>query len=262
MYLRAVYVADSGNHCIRGYLRDSNTVVVVAGLVEDRATVTDLPGGFADGDLATARFNLPCDVAFDKVYNNLLVADTDNHRIRRVDLIAKKVSTVGGRTMFGSADGKGTDASFNKPIAVAVDERQRVLYVADQGNHVIRVAGLTPPGHDMVFETLAGGWLRGNCDGVGSAALFNSPEGLWVNAHEHTLYVADGDNNLIRVVGGIGHPARRHVGTLAGKKDAEALSGDAQALQGDSTARACVNFMFSRGIHICIRIFWGPCYHG
>lgn len=73
------------------------------------------------------------------------------------------MTTVGGHMVFGSADGKGADAAFNKPIAVTLDVRQRVLYVADQGNHVIRMAALTPPGHDMVFETLAGGWLRGNC---------------------------------------------------------------------------------------------------
>lgn len=89
-----VYVADAGNHCIRGYRREANTVDVVAGFVEDRAEITDVPGGFADGALAAARFNLPCDVAFDSVYNNLLVADTDNHRIRRVDLVAKKVLMV------------------------------------------------------------------------------------------------------------------------------------------------------------------------
>jgi len=72
---------------------------------------------------------------------NVYVADSGNHRIRKI-IISKiatsdGVSTLAGSRPQGSADGAGTAAQFDGPEGVAVDS-SGILYVADQLNHRIR----------------------------------------------------------------------------------------------------------------------------
>jgi sugar lactone lactonase YvrE len=69
-----------------------------------------------------------------------------------------------------------------------------VLYVADDGNNLIRM--VTPAG---VVATLAGSINAGSADGPGSTAMFNQPSGIAVDTNGN-LYVADQANNMIRYV--------------------------------------------------------------
>ncbi|MEF9482254.1 hypothetical protein OWR21_10180 [Ralstonia sp. 1B3] len=69
-----------------------------------------------------------------------------------------------------------------------------VLYVADDGNNLIRM--VTPAG---VVATLAGSLNPGSTDGAGNTAMFNQPAGIAVDTSGN-LYVADQANNLIRSV--------------------------------------------------------------
>ena len=84
-------------------------------------------------------------------------------------------------------------ASFRNPAGVDVDGAGNV-YVADWGNSKIRM--ITPAG---VVSTLAGSGLWGAVDGTGTAASFNYPSGVAVDA-AGTVYVADCDNNKIRMI--------------------------------------------------------------
>ena len=96
--------------------------------------------------------------------------------------------------MRGSDDGTGPAASFNTPYGIAADAAGNV-YIADSANSIIRK--ITPAG---VVSTLAGS--RGvflSADGTGSAASFNNPVGVAVDATGN-VYVADTFNNTIRRV--------------------------------------------------------------
>jgi proline racemase len=73
---------------------------------------------------------------------NVYVADAGNHTIRKVTL-SGVVTTLAGSGALGSLDGRGPEAQFNAPQAVAVDAAGNV-YVADTGNHVLRV--ISPDG--------------------------------------------------------------------------------------------------------------------
>ncbi len=104
----------------------SNAGVLAAG---------DLTAGSTDGTGAAARFNTPAGIAVDGS-GNLYVTEIGNHRIRKITT-AGVVTTIAGSTA-GNADGAGTTALFNSPIAACGDFANNILYVADFENHSIR----------------------------------------------------------------------------------------------------------------------------
>ncbi|MEB0299872.1 hypothetical protein QN348_03230, partial [Mucilaginibacter sp. 5C4] len=93
----------------------------------------------------------------------------------------------------GNVDGTGTAAKFNGPRGIAINSAGD-LYVADANNNVIRK--ITAAG---VVTTFAGSGAIGNADGTGTAASFNHPAGVAVDAAGN-VYVADTNNNLIRKI--------------------------------------------------------------
>jgi sugar lactone lactonase YvrE len=191
----AIYVADTLNNAIRKVVSVGTNWVV--------STIAGLAGranfGTADGTNKTARFYYPYGIAVDAA-TNLYVADTLNNTIRKVTPVGTNwvVSTLAGAPgPGGAADGTNNFARFYQPAAVAVDGAG-TLYVADFGNHTIRK--VTPIGTDWVVTTLAGlAANSGSADGIGSAARFNQPQGIAVDAFG-SVYVTDSGNNTIRKI--------------------------------------------------------------
>ena len=160
--------------------------------------VTTLAGSFNvpghdDGTGAAASFMGPSGVAVDGT-GTLYVADLGNEMIRKLTP-AGVVTTLAGSGNYAFVDGTGPGASFESPVAVAVDAAG-TLYVSDAGSNAIRE--VTPAG---VVTTLAGAGpsFNGSLDGTGGAAQFNGPDGLVVDGLGE-LYVADRGNNTIRKV--------------------------------------------------------------
>ena len=124
-----LYIADTDNHRICK-VNAEGKIFTVAG--------TGAPGYSGDGAPAIrARLYYPGDVAADKA-GNLYIADTNNHRIRKVDA-AGNISTVAGTGESGySGDGGSADrAQLHCPCSLAVDGSGK-LYIADTNNHRIR----------------------------------------------------------------------------------------------------------------------------
>jgi DNA-binding beta-propeller fold protein YncE len=94
------------------------------------ATLAGLAGwsGSADGTGSAAWFSSPSGVAVDSA-GNVYVADKDNHTIRKVTPTGVVTTLAGLAGSYGSADGTGSAARFNRPGGVAVDSAGNI-YVA------------------------------------------------------------------------------------------------------------------------------------
>lgn len=174
-----IYVADAYNDRIR---------VIENGAVK---TVAGGERGFADG--ANARFNTPCGVAV-LPDNSVLVADTGNHRVRKISPDGS-VSTFAGSGEAASKNGFSDEAAFVEPIGIAV-EASGAIYVADAGANEIRVFNrrLAP-----FWETAAGDAGRGADDGALGEAKFNRPTNLATD-RTGNLFVADSANKIVRAI--------------------------------------------------------------
>lgn len=206
-----VYVSDTNNSTIRK-ISTTGVVTTFAGAVAQNGT--------ADGAGGSARFNYPAGITAD-VAGNIYVADNGNSSIRRITS-GGSVSTFAGQSgTSGSADGVGTAARFDHPVALSLDAAGN-LYVIDTSNQTVRKIS-TSTG---AVSTLAGSaGLGGNAEGVGAAARFFYPFGIGVSA-AGAIYVADTGNHSVRAVTATGA-----VTTLAGKVG---LAGIADGLGGEA----------------------------
>ncbi len=118
-----LYVTDLGNQKIRK-ITPAGVVTTLAG-----STV-----GFANGVGLNAQFSFPAGVAID-ANGNLYISDKNNNQIRKISQTGL-VTTIAGGTA-GFADGIGTNARFQNPNGICIDN-DGILYVTDQLNFRIR----------------------------------------------------------------------------------------------------------------------------
>ncbi|MFF8434595.1 NHL domain-containing protein [Streptomyces bacillaris] len=154
-------------------------------------------GGFRgdDGPATSAQLNRPFGVAVDGA-DELYIADTSNHRIRKVTADGK-ISTVAGKGTagFDGDGGPATSAQLSSPLGVAVDSAG-ALHITDHNNH--RIRKITADG---TIRTVAGSATAG-FDGDGgpaTSAQLNKPYGIAFDCVD-TLYIADHVNHRIRRV--------------------------------------------------------------
>ncbi|MBC7476091.1 MAG: SMP-30/gluconolactonase/LRE family protein [Candidatus Sericytochromatia bacterium] len=148
--------------------------------------------GKNDGNGKNATFLSPEKIAIDK-NDNIYVADTGNHSIRKITPDAN-VTTIAGDGLSGDIDsGNNQKAKFNSPKGVAVDNEGNV-YVADTGNNKIK--RITPDG---TVTTIAGSGSLGNNDGINNSASFYEPSVI-VSDGNNTLYVGDFINKKVRKI--------------------------------------------------------------
>ena len=187
-----ILVADTGNNRIRKI--DTNGIITtIAG--------TNASGLSGDGGPANiARLSSPYGVNVD-TFGNLLIADTYNNRIRKVDtngIITTLSGTISG---FSGDGGSAINAKLSLPSQVVPDSFGN-LFIADTINHRIRMVDKSGN-----ISTLAGTNAFGfSSDGVAATnSKLNSPFGLALDASGNLL-IADSNNHRIRRVGISGAP--------------------------------------------------------
>lgn len=184
-----IYIADQKNYRIRRIAIDG-TITSVAG--------TGTSGYSGDSGQATnAAISDVYGITVDS-FNQLYLADRNNHRIRRIST-SGIITTVAGRGVFGfTGDGGGAlNASLAFPEGVAVVGT--TFYIADTANNrVRRVSG-------GIINTFAGNGAGGFAGdgGAAASATLSLPRGVALPAGgPENVYIADGDNNRIRRVSG------------------------------------------------------------
>ena len=134
-----------------------------------------------------ANLRSPTGLAVDQ-NSNIYIADTDNHRIRKVDSNAIITTVVGSgnpdQGAFWGDGGLGTQASLNRPSAIAIDQSGNI-YIADTDNHRIRKVD----SHGII-TTIAGMGQSGFAGdgGAGTQAQLNSPQGIAADAPVRSFY--------------------------------------------------------------------------
>ena len=203
-----IYIADTNNHRIRKIT--SGTITTIAGTGLDDA---DSPGGGFSGEgllATTAQLNRPSGIALD-VSGNIYIADTNNHRIRKINATTGIITTIAGTGVSGyniSHEGvAATGATLYFPEALTVDISGNI-YIADILNHRIRKVNTSG-----IITTIAGTGIQGSTNGDGSAtsADLDTPSGVAVDISGN-IYIADTFNNKIRKI----NPTTGIITTIAG----------------------------------------------
>lgn len=164
---------------------------VVAGTAPAKRFSGD--GGPAD----QALLNFPTAVVVDRA-GHLYIADTLNHRVRRVDAATGVITTVAGlgQPRCSGDGGLAVEAGLYEPAALAVSDGG-VLYIADQSNNRVRVVDLATG----VIRTVAGtGTAAYNGDGMAATETGLAGPGGLALASDGTLFIADSFNGRIRAV--------------------------------------------------------------
>ncbi len=150
------------------------------------------------GPAENATLNFPSAMSVDS-RGTLYIADTFNHRIRRVDPETGVISTLAGNgtRRFSGDNGPAVKAALNEPVALALDERGDHLYIADLANYRVRAVELAT--RRILTYAGSGG---SDYDGDGQPAIeagLAGPSGLALDPDGH-LYIADTFSGRIRIV--------------------------------------------------------------
>ncbi|GHC32018.1 hypothetical protein GCM10010507_00190 [Streptomyces cinnamoneus] len=185
-----LYIADSENHRVRRVDARTQTISTVAGNGNQEFSGDD-------GPAVDASLSGPRGIAVD-AEGNLYIADTDHHRVRRVDAKTQTISTVAGdgRAGFDGDDKAADEASLYTPFGVVVDSGGH-LYIADTDNHRVRKVDAKT----QTITTVAGNGdedFSGD-DGPAVHAALNHPRAVVVDTGGN-LYIADTDNDRVRRV--------------------------------------------------------------
>lgn len=179
-----LYIAMAGSHQIWTYDLTSKEIKTFAGSGAENIN---------DGPRLKANLAQPSGVTTDG--KNIYFADSEVSAVRYAELDdSGNVKTIVGEGLFefDDKDGFGKEARLQHPLGVVYKDNK--LYVADTYNNKIKVIDLK----SNMVKSFAGSGKEGLKDDKGLQSGFDEPGGLTI--YKNKLYVADTNNNLIRIV--------------------------------------------------------------
>ena len=188
LYNGNAYVSDSINNVIRKINLTTQVVTTFAG--------SNGGGDFLNGTGTNAKFNYPCQMAFDATYDNLYVADSHNFQIRKISMTNSNVTTFvggGGLNYSGLRLTQGTNALFSQNINIAqglagltIDTVGSNLYYS-MYNAILKIN--TTTSNISIFAGSPGS--IGIRDGTGTNAQFLDPINLSFDPNTSNIYLGD-----------------------------------------------------------------------
>jgi len=191
-----VYFSDYENNVIRIINNATGNISTFAGI--------PYPGYWSgfwaysgdNGPATSAKFSGPI-LPFSDQYDNIYICDQWNHAIRKIDAITNVITTIAGTGTAGHTGdgGAATNATLNQPCGMDIDKDGNI-YIAEYGDGVIRrIDGATG-----AITTVAGTGTRGFSGDGGPATAAKMKCGDVKVGTNDIIYIADEDNNRIRIV--------------------------------------------------------------
>jgi hypothetical protein len=185
-----LFIADSANHVIR---RVDHSTQIITTLVGQGGHNGDSGDG---GPAAQARIDGPKGIIFDRNWN-LIIADSGNDKIRRVDVSTGIITTIAGTGVTGESGdgGPATQAKLTEPRTMALAADGSILFTEPRVNRIRRI---DPNG---IISTFAGTGKAGFSGDGGPAtrAQLNFNRGVGVDG-AGIVWIADSLNQRIRKV--------------------------------------------------------------
>ncbi|HLP91237.1 MAG TPA: thioredoxin-like domain-containing protein [Nostocaceae cyanobacterium] len=181
-----LFIADTGHHRLILTTFDGEVI----------HTIGSGKPSLKDGDFHTAEFSAPQGMTYDPENKILYVADTENHVLRKINLLQQTVETIAGtgkQSYFLSPHGgKAQETNLNSPWDVVKIGNN--LFITMAGSHQIWQMDLKTD----IIQTYAGIGVEGCIDGNLQECAFAQPSGLTTNYQE--LFIADSEISSIRGV--------------------------------------------------------------
>lgn len=179
----------------RLFIADSNHNRIVVTDLNGKLleTIGDGEAALIDGDFAKSAFNRPQGLALDG--ENLYVADTENHAIRKINLKNKQVETISGdgkQAAWRSTGGEAKTSRLSSPWDLA--KVGNALYIAMAGMHQIWKLDL----EKQTVAPYAGTSAEARLDAPINNAAFAQPSGIVSDGKK--LWIADSESNIIREI--------------------------------------------------------------
>lgn len=181
-----LYVSDTANNRIRKVRISDGKTWLLSGSGS---------AGFNDGGSSTARYNRPFGLTIDNSGKFLYLADSKNHRIRKINTGDGSVETIAGSGQNGYRDAIGTTAVLSYPEYVKIGADNN-LYFSETGSQIIKFEDL----NNRSVRTVTGILTRGFKNGSKKVSRFNNPKGLMPDTKNNRLFVADNWNDIIRKI--------------------------------------------------------------
>jgi DNA-binding beta-propeller fold protein YncE len=185
------YVVERMNHVIRRIDMKTLVITTLAG--------TGKPGFAGDnGPARHAQFSQPHSIQFDPA-GDLFVCDILNHRVRKIDMKTRRITT-----WAGTGDKKPTPdgaplagTPLFGPRALDFDQDGNAYLALREGNQILRIDAKA-----QTLHHLAGAGQKGNTGNGGPAkdATLSGPKGLSLSPDARRLYLADTESHTIRVI--------------------------------------------------------------
>jgi sugar lactone lactonase YvrE len=189
-----LFIADSANHVIRKVDHATRIITTVVGQGGKN-------GDDGDGGPATsAHIDGPKGILFDHNWN-LIIADSGNAKIRRVDAATGVITTIAGTGVTGETGdgGPATAAKLNEPRTMALAADGSIIFTEPKVNRIRRI---DPSGTISTFAGTGKAGFSGD-GGPATKAMLNFNRGVGVDG-AGIVWIADSLNQRIRKVDAAG----------------------------------------------------------
>ena len=175
-----IFVASQGLFC------NEVSQVVVAGTAS----------GSADGVGSSASFNEPYGMSTTPDGSFVLIADFNNHKIRKLVVSSGSVSTFAGSGTASVGNGIGTNANLKGPLDVSISSDGVFAVSTSYGGHRIRHIVLS----SRLVTTIAGDGSTGHVNAVGTNSRINYPAGISLYSGDSRALIGDQSNHRVRLI--------------------------------------------------------------